>query len=214
MCAAHPIPENLSDMDTCFDGLIQPSYMEKFREGPYEEASTAVKEAWKMVMMKFLPKISKGWAKKMRTALLSNDKETTEEMEALVCWYVDMHGDSRWEPEHRENEEKRAAGEEIDRRGKRAGDQENEKRKQGPLVFVKYLKLVKARRAASKDWERALQEAAEQEDSEAPAAEAGAGVEETEHTGRRKKQKKADEPIIPMMYRFADDGTVMPITEV
>jgi len=197
-------------MDLAFGGLIDPSDMEKFRDGPYEQASRSVKEAWKMVMILFLPKLCKGWTKRVRLVLLSEDKETTKEMEALVCWYIDMYGESRWEPEHRENEGKRDAGEKIDRRGKRAG--ENKKRRQGPLVFVKYLKCVQERRATSKDWDLALQETAMRYSPTEP--EGGMEEPETEHTGKRKRQKKAVEPIIPITYRFSDDGEMVPMAEV
>lgn len=201
-------------MDTHFGGLLQPTYMEKFREGPYDEASASVQEAWKMVMMKFLPKICKGWGKGISSVLLSDNQETTKEMEALVCWYVDMYGDSRWEPEHRKDEEMKSTGATLERRGKRAGEAVKELRKTGPSVFMKYWHKVKERRAGTKDWETALQDAAKEEHSVAEEVVAGDGS-ETESAGQQKKKRKkqAPEPTIPTFYRFTDDGQVIEVAE-
>lgn len=200
------IAENLQEMDTHFGGVLQKSSMEKFREGSYEEASSTVQEAWKMVMMKFLPKICRGWGKKMQEVLLSDYSETTKEMEALVCWYVDMYGESRWEPEHRADEEKRLANEKIDRRGKRAG----ENRKQAAIAFTKYWKLVKERRVASKDWEQALLDVAKKEQSAAETGddEVGSGQ------PQKKQRKQAPAPVIPTAYRFTTDGEVTEIASI
>ena len=203
LCA---IAENLQEMDTHFDGVLQKSDMEKFREGSYEEASSTVQAAWKMVMMKFLPKICRGWGKKMEEILLSEYSETTKEMEALVCWYVDMYGDSRWEKEHKADEQTRMAGGKIDRRGKRAG----ENRKQGAIVFMKYWKLVTERRPASKDWDQALLDAAKEERS---AAETG-DVEEGSGQPQKKQRKEAPEPVIPTAYRFTNDGELTEIASI
>ena len=198
-------------MDTHLGGLLQTTFMEKFREGPYEKASDNVKMAWKMVMLKFLPKICKGWGRKVNEVLLSDHPETTKEMEALVCWYVEMYGESRWEPEHKEDEEKRLTGEKIDRRGKRKGETV---RKEGPTVFIKYWKFVKERRAESKDWEQALLDAAKEElsASNVPAA----GDNEEESGKPRKKQRKNPplEPAFPTTYKFTEDGRMIEVAEI
>jgi len=205
------ISEHLPDMETKLGGLVQPELMEKFREGTFDDSSTVVQETWKMVMLNFLPRICKAWGKSVQTVLLSDCKEATIEMEALVCWYIDMHGASRWEPEHREDENKRVGGATIEPRQKRAGDQEKEKRKQGPILFAKYVKLVRERRGDSRDWDRALKEAAEKAISE-DAQPTG----ETEGNGgpRKRQRKKAPEPVIPVRYQFNEDGTAVPLAEV
>ena len=168
-----------------------------------------------MVMMKFLPKVCKGWGKGMASVLLSKNKETTKEMEALVCWYVEIYGASRWAPEFREDEEKKSKGERIERRGKRSGEVAKDMREKGPVVFMKYWNHVNNRRGASKDWDQALQDAAKSEQAAAEVDAPTGGDEESEHTGTRKKKqrKQAPEPVIPSNYRFESDGTVVEVGE-
>jgi len=199
------IPENMPDMEAYLGGLIKPLFMEKFREGPYTEASSSVQKTWLLVMTKFLPKICKGWGKKMTTNLLSEFSETTVEMEALVCWYVDMYGDSRWAPEHKADEERREKGETLVRRGRREGVTAKEKRQLGPQLFVKYLKMVKERRGESKDWEQAVKNLATKE------SELDRVDDSEENVQPKKKQRKGEaETVIPLSYVFTDDGKVVP----
>lgn len=136
-------------------------------------------------------------------------------MEALVCWYVEMYGESRWYPEHKEDESNRDAGNKSERRGKRTGGGENEKRKQAPQMFAKYWKFVQERRSASDDWERAIQDAAKEENSTTASKEGTAESETTQTDQARKRpRKKVAEPVIAAQYRFTEDGQMVPMENV
>ena len=214
-CAFACATENLTTMMDDLGGLVQKESMEKFREGKLEEASSLVQDTWKMVMMKFLPRICKTWGKKLETFLLSEHPECTVEMEAMVCAYVELHGESRWYPEHLEDERKREAGEKIDRRGKRTGDEESKKRIEAPQVFAKYMKLVQERRSGSMDWEKAILEAAKAGKSTTntvgPDAE---NYENGKQKKRKREQGKEAEPVIPARFKFTAEGNMIPFEEV
>lgn len=213
-CAFACATENLTTMEDLLGGLVQKEFMEKFREGKFEEASSVVQETWKMVMGKFLPRFCKNWGKKLDTVLLSQHPECTVEMEAMVCWYVEIYGVSRWHPEHLEDESKREKGEKVNRRGKRTGDEENQRRIERPHVFAKYVKFVQERRSQSQDWEKAIQEAAKEEKSTTTTAGAEDGGDNEKGKQKKRKRKKVAEPIIPARIRFTAEGTMVPLENV
>lgn len=188
---------------------MEPWMLRKFREGLFKDAAEPIQQAWKLMMLKFLPRICKdGWGTRQDKALLCNEKETTAAMEALVCWYVDMYGTLRWVPEHNEDKQRMADGGKKEKRGRRESEGEKERRKKGTETFAQYLKSVQERRGTSTDWDEALRDEAKKERE---AKEGQPGVENdkngTVSTGnKRKRVEKEPEPVIPTLYRFGTDG--------
>jgi len=190
--------------------------MEKFREGPYKEAADTVQRAWKLMMLKFLPRICKdGWGSRQHQALLCDEKETSAAMEALVCWYVEMYGTLRWIPEHNADLKRMAEGHKKEKRGRRESTDEKERRKKGATTFARYLKSVQGRRGLTADWDEALRDEAKKEKKEKEEEQGentsnnGTGTGETAtgaSGGKRQRVEKEPETVIPTLYRFGGNG--------
>jgi len=202
-------------MLTDLGGPIQPEMMKKFRLGTYALASAQVQKTWKLVMLEFLPRMCKdGWGKKQDKVLLAEDGEISAAMEAMVCWYVDMYGTLRWVPENEEDVALEEAGNAKEKRGKRTSAAEKARVKAGPGVFAQYWSAVQIRRAGSKDWDKALLEAAAGEKASENENATAATVGVVASQGRKKRGKPAEEEVvIPTTYKFGDDGKIVIATQ-